>query len=29
VYAASKDGLASYARSLTVALAPQGIHVLT
>jgi hypothetical protein len=28
-YAASKDGLASYARSLTVALAPQGIHVLT
>lgn len=29
VYAASKDGLASYARSLAVALAPQGIHVLT
>jgi hypothetical protein len=29
VYAASKDGLASYARSLSVALAPQGIHVLT
>jgi short-subunit dehydrogenase len=29
VYAASKDGLASYARSLGVALAPQGIHVLT
>lgn len=28
-YAASKDGLASYARSLAVALAPQGIHVLT
>jgi short-subunit dehydrogenase len=27
VYAASKDGLASYARSLAVALAPQGIHV--
>jgi len=29
VYAASKDGLASYARSLGVALAPQGVHVLT
>jgi len=29
VYAASKDGLTSYARSLAVALAPQGIHVLT
>ncbi len=29
VYAASKDGLASYARSLGVALAPSGIHVLT
>jgi short-subunit dehydrogenase len=28
VYAASKDGLASYARSLSVALRPQGIHVL-
>ncbi|HSM21586.1 MAG TPA: SDR family NAD(P)-dependent oxidoreductase, partial [Rubrivivax sp.] len=28
VYAASKDGLASYARSVAVALAPQGIHVL-
>jgi len=28
VYAASKEALASYARSLTVALAPQGIHVL-
>jgi len=29
VYAASKDGLASYARSLAVALAPQKMHVLT
>lgn len=29
VYAASKDGLASYARSLSVALAPQKIHILT
>jgi hypothetical protein len=29
VYAASKDGLASYARSLSVALAAQGFHVLT
>ena len=29
VYAASKTGLAAYARSLSVALAPQGIHVLT
>lgn len=29
VYAASKDGLAAYARSLAVALAPQNIHVLT
>jgi len=29
VYAASKDGLASYARSLAVALAPQNMHVLT
>lgn len=28
VYAASKDGLASYARSLSVSLAPQNIHVL-
>jgi short-subunit dehydrogenase len=28
VYAASKDGLASYARSLSVALAPEGVHVL-
>lgn len=28
VYAASKDALAAYARSLAVALAPQGIHVL-
>lgn len=28
VYAASKDGLASYARSLSVALAPAGIRVL-
>jgi short-subunit dehydrogenase len=28
VYGASKDGLASYARSLGAALAPQGIHVL-
>jgi hypothetical protein len=28
VYAASKDGLASYARSLRVSLAPQHIHVL-
>jgi short-subunit dehydrogenase len=29
VYAASKDGLAAYARSLAVALQPQGINVLT
>jgi hypothetical protein len=29
VYAASKDGLASYARSLSVSLAAQDIHVLT
>ena len=29
VYAASKDGVTAYARSLDVALAPQGIHVLT
>ena len=29
VYAASKSGLAAYARSLSIALAPQGIHVLT
>lgn len=29
VYAASKDGIAAYARSLTVALAPQQMHVLT
>jgi short-subunit dehydrogenase len=29
VNAASKDGLASYARSLSVALAPRGLHVLT
>lgn len=29
VYAATKDGLASYARSLRVALSPQQIHVLT
>ncbi len=29
VYAATKDGLAAYARSLAVALAPQGKHVLT
>jgi short-subunit dehydrogenase len=28
-YAASKDGLAAYARSLSVALAGQHIHVLT
>lgn len=28
VYGASKDGLASYARSLSAALAPQGINVL-
>lgn len=28
VYAATKDGLASYARSLSVALAPRKIHVL-
>jgi short-subunit dehydrogenase len=28
VYAATKDGLASYARSLAVALAPQGVRVL-
>lgn len=29
VYAATKDGIASYARSLRVALAPQNVHVLT
>ena len=29
VYAASKDGLASYARSLSVALKSKGIHVMT
>lgn len=29
VYAATKDGVASYARSLAVALAPQGKHLLT
>ncbi len=29
VYAASKDGLAAYARSLRVSLAPRGLHVLT
>lgn len=29
VYAATKDGIAAYARSLGVALAPQGIHTLT
>ncbi len=29
VYAASKDGLASYARSLSSALASDGVHVLT
>lgn len=29
VYAASKSGLAAYARSLSVALAPRGIHVLS
>ncbi len=29
VYAATKDGLASYARSLAVGLHPRGIHVLT
>ena len=29
VYAATKDGIAAYARSLAVALAPQGQHVLT
>lgn len=29
VYAATKDGLAAYARSLAVALIPQGHHVLT
>ena len=28
-YAASKDGLTAYARGLSVALAPQGIHVMT
>ena len=28
-YAATKDGLASYARSLRVALAPRGVHVMT
>ncbi|MCL4861076.1 MAG: SDR family NAD(P)-dependent oxidoreductase [Caldilineaceae bacterium] len=29
VYAASKDGLAAYARSVAVALSPAGIHVLS
>lgn len=29
VYAASKDGITSYARSLSVSLAPRGINVLT
>ncbi len=29
VYAASKDGLAAFARSLSAALAPRGLHVLT
>jgi short-subunit dehydrogenase len=29
VYAATKDGIASYARSLRVGLAPQHVHVLT
>ncbi|MEZ4730121.1 MAG: SDR family NAD(P)-dependent oxidoreductase [Caldilineaceae bacterium] len=29
VYAATKDGVAAYARSLAVAVAPQGKHVLT
>ncbi|WP_129671428.1 SDR family oxidoreductase [Candidatus Chloroploca sp. Khr17] len=29
VYAASKDGLSAYARSLRVALSPQGLNVLT
>lgn len=29
VYAASKEGLSSYARSLSVELAPRGIHALT
>lgn len=29
VYAATKDGIAAYARSLGVALAPQALHVLT
>lgn len=29
VYAATKDGLAAYARSLAVAMTPQGKHVLT
>lgn len=29
VYAASKDGLIAYARSLSVALKPEGIHVMT
>ena len=29
VYAASKDGVTAYARSLGVALAPRGVHVLT
>lgn len=29
VYAASKDGLTSFARSLSVALKPEGIHVMT
>jgi short-subunit dehydrogenase len=29
VYAASKDGLTSFARSLKVALKPEGIHVMT
>jgi len=28
-YAASKDGLTAYARSLSVALKPQGIHIMT
>ena len=28
-YAATKSGLASYARSLSIALAPQNIHVTT
>ena len=29
VYAASKDGISAYARSLSVALHPEGVHVLT